>query len=137
MGDVIAGAVITVIVALMGCLMGRKYTIRQEIHSAEGIVDRFAHVDGGVYYYVTFFAEGKRMTAESIPYSYSSAKALHSGDTVSINYYFTKAGKPCVIIQDDGLKSCEEAGRGMSKVMWGLAALLFMVTIIMFIRSFQ
>lgn len=137
MGDVIAGAILTVAVAILGCLMGRKRKVGQELRSAEGVIDRFAHSDGGVYYYVTFSVEGKEMTVESIPYSHSSPKSLHSGDKVSINYYFTKAGVLWVMIREDGLISCEEAGRGMSKVMWLLAALLFLVTVIMLIQSLR
>lgn len=69
--------------------------------------------------------------AKSIIYP-GSGKRLQEGSTVNVEYYFTKAGWPRVIIQDSDLKPREKSLKGLPKVL-GVISLVFFVVAILFL----
>ena len=62
---------------------------------------------GNIKYYLSYQVNGKPVEAQS-PYYVNSGRKYHIGDTVTVNYYFTEAGKPRAMIDDEELVTCAE-----------------------------
>lgn len=77
-----------------------------------GVIKSTIYTDtGNAWYYVDFTAEdGTTYTGQSITYS-SDTKTLGDGTTVPIRYYFTKAGRARVIIEDPTIVPCDKSLR--------------------------
>ena len=103
----------------------------QNLETAIAKIDRLTHSDGDIIYYVSFYREGQLLQGKSIIYP-GSGKRLQEGATVNVQYYFTKAGWPRVIIQDPDLKPREKSLKKLPKVL-GVISLAFFVVVILFL----
>lgn len=134
MKEVIILVVFAAIFAALASICRNSGEQKQQLRSANGIIDSISHYDGTIIYYVSFREEGKTFRGKSIPYP-SSTKRLCVGDEVKINYYETKAGWPRVIIIDEDMEPCENSLKLLSKVFKWISVGFFVVALIFLIKT--
>lgn len=81
----------------------KMYTDLQKIvyTKAEGTVTSVLHDKTSSYYYVSFESDGKTLEGQS-DHKPGICNKYHDGDRVDIRYWFTKDGKPMVVIDEPG-----------------------------------
>ena len=103
---------------------------KRNLKSSWAVIERKAEPDKEVIYYVKVEIDGRWVEGKSITYRYT-AKHLHVGDRVPVNYYMTNAGWPRVVFRDpdmpDGSEQAKKVPQGLRWVaiaFFVLAALL-------------
>lgn len=115
--------------------MTRNAGIRtQELETATAKIDRLTQHDRDIVYYVSFYREGQLLQGKSIVYP-GVGKRLQEGSIVNIEYYFTKAGWPRVIIQDPELEPREKTATKLPKVLGVISLGFFVVAILFFLKN--
>lgn len=107
----------------------------QNLETATATIDRLTHSDGDIIYYVSFCREGQVLQGKSIIYP-GSGKRLQEGTTVDIEYYFTKAGWPRVIIQDPELNPRENTTKKLPKILGAISLVFLAVATFFLLKSF-
>jgi len=135
MKEVITLIVFAAIFGVLAFLTRNAGSRTQNLETATATIDRLTHSDGDIIYYVSFYREGQVVQGKSIIYP-GSGKRLQEGTTVDIEYYFTKAGWPRVIIQDPELNPRENTAKKLPKIL-GVISLGFLAVAIFFLlKSF-
>ena len=135
MGGFILLLVLAIVLWVVGNSMTKPDSNKKETSSAVGTIQKVIYTDSGnAYYYVAFNANGTAYTGQSITYSYKT-KTLNDGDTVQIQYYFTKSGRARVIIDDNRLIPCEASFESYGKVFKSLSIVLFGVAVVVLVTK--
>lgn len=117
---------IAVLFILLSSFTRRAGVRKQTLETAVALINRISHVDSEINYYVSFVVDGKTVSGKSVTYP-PSTKRLRVGDRVTIAYYYTKAGWPRVIIQDEEMKPCEDSLKMLPKILLWIGFAFFAV----------
>lgn len=134
MSEVVILIVFALIFAILGFLTRNAGKRTQKLQTAKAKIDRLSHSDGDIIYYVSFYNHGKLEQGKSIVYP-GSGERLQVGAVVDVEYYFTKAGWPRVIIQDPNLIPRERTAGGLPKVLNVLSAGFFIAAVLFLLKN--
>lgn len=126
--------VISIIFFVIAAFLKPSSKIQEEKITTAVIKRKIYSETANVKYYVEFFENGKKVTAQTKYYT-SSAKSLDSGDEVEIGYYYTEKNIPVVNIHDKRVISCEEASSGFYKYVNAAGGALLIIAIISLVRK--
>lgn len=110
---------------------GREKTGLQK---AEATINRISDHDSRIIYYVSFQEGGKIVNGKSITYR-ASGKCYDEGDKVLIGYYYTKAGWPRVVIQDDCLISSRDTAKKLSRILLYVSLGFAIVAVLLLVKQ--
>lgn len=133
MKEVITLIVFAAIFGVLAFLTRNAGNRTQNLEVATATIDRLTHSDGDIIYYVSFCREGQALQGKSIIYP-GSCKRLQEGASVDIEYYFTKAGWPRVIIQDPELNPRENTVKKLPKVLTIISLGFLMVAVFFLLK---
>lgn len=134
MKEAVTLIVFALIFAVLAFLTRNAGSRNKNLETATAKIDRLTHSDGDIIYYVSFYREGQLLQGKSIIYP-GSGKRLQEGSTVNVEYYFTKAGWPRVIIQDPDLKPRGKTATKLPIVLGIISLGFFVVAILFFLKN--
>lgn len=112
-------------------------TDREQIDSykqTHATIERAIFSDtGNVKYYVSFFEDGNKITAQTDHYT-SETKSLNPGDEVKIGYFFTKNGAPRAVILDEHVIPVSNSAPAFYKGCFVIGTVLLLVAVILLVR---
>lgn len=103
---------------------------------ATGIITRVIYSDtGNVRYYVDVPTEGDTLKGKTIYYKKTDRK-YHEGDSVLLEYHYTKNNQIQAVVDDPDLIPCNSSFQPMSKIMLVVGVVFVILFAVFFIKSF-
>lgn len=99
-------------------------------YKTKAIIDKVIYSDSGnVRYYIKFNKDNKEIKGQTIYYSKTDRK-YHEGDSVEINYHYTKNNKIIAEIIDDDLVPCSNSLKNGKYILLLLSIFFLIASIV-------
>lgn len=126
--------VISIIFFVIAAVAKPSVKTYEEKSAVATIKNKIYSESANVKYYVEFFENGKKVTAQTGYYS-SSAKSLDPDEKVEIRYYYTEKNIPVVRIHDERVIPCAEVASNFYKYVNAIGVVLLIVAVISLVKK--
>lgn len=124
--------ILGIIAICISVLSDKANKMQYETIKASGIITMIIYSDNGnVMYYVDILTEDGILKGETVYYSNTHRK-YHEGDTVPLEYYYTKSNKLQATVDDPELVPCNAVFHRMSKIMFAVGIAFIVLFVLLF-----